>query len=144
MTEQVSTIQIYQDTDGKTALEVKLDQETVWLTQKQMAMLFGKTIPTVNEHIKNTFKEGELEENAVIRNFRITAADGKQYDTAHYNLNVIISVGYRVKSQQGTRFRIWATQTLKDQLSPYLHQSTHQVAYTVPTIVTCARMRSRQ
>ena len=83
MTVQASAIQIYQDTDGKTALEVKLDQETVWLTQKQMAMLFGKTIPTVNEHIKNTFKEGELEENSVIRNYRITAADGKQYDTAH-------------------------------------------------------------
>ena len=116
MTEQVSTIHIYQDTDGKTALEVKLDQETVWLTQKQMAMLFGKTVPTINEHIKNAFKEGELEENSVIRNFRITAADGKQYDTAHYNLDVIISVGYRVKSQQGTRFRIWATQTLKDHL----------------------------
>ena len=116
MTEQASTIQIYQDTDGKTALEVKLDQETVWLTQKQMAMLFGKTVPTINEHIKNAFKEGELEENSVIRNFRITAADGKQYDTAHYNLDVIISVGYRVKSQQGTRFRIWATQTLKDHL----------------------------
>lgn len=116
MTEQASTIQIYQDTDGKTALEVKLDQETVWLTQKQMAMLFGKTVPTINEHIKNAFKEGELEENSVIRNFRITAADGKQYDTAHYNLDVIISVGYRVKSQQGTRFRVWATQTLKDHL----------------------------
>ena len=116
MTEQASTIQIYQDTDGKTALEVKLDQETVWLTQKQMAMLFGKTVPTINEHIKNAFKEGELEENSVIRNFRITAADGKQYDTAHYNLDVIISVGYRVKSQQGTRFRVWATHTLKDHL----------------------------
>ncbi len=114
--EQTGTIQIYQDTDGKAALEVKLDQETVWLTQKQMALLFGKTVPTINEHIKNTFKEGELEENSVVRNFRITAADAKQYDTAHYNLDVIISVGYRVKSQQGTRFRIWATQTLKDHL----------------------------
>jgi len=116
MTEQASTIQIYQDTNGKTALQVKLDHETVWLTQKQMAMLFGKTVPTINEHIKNAFKEGELEENSVIRNFRITATDGKQYDTAHYNLDVIISVGYRVKSQQGTRFRIWATQVLKDHL----------------------------
>lgn len=101
MTEQASTIQIYQGADGKTALKVKLDQESVWLTQKQMAMLFGKTIPTVNEHIKNTFKEGELEEDSVIRNFRITAADGKQYDTAHYNLDVIISVGYRTNKGTG-------------------------------------------
>ena len=112
MTDQTSNILIYQASDGKAMLEVKLDQETVWLTQKQMAMLFGKTVPTINEHIKNAFKEGELEENSVIRNFRITATDGKQYDTAHYNLDVIISVGYRVKSQQGTRFRQWATKTL--------------------------------
>lgn len=116
MTDQTSNILIYQASDGKAMLEVKLDQKTVWLTQKQMAMLFGKTVPTINEHIKNTFKEGELEENSVIRNFRITATDGKQYDTAHYNLDVIISVGYRVKSQQGTRFRIWATRILKDHL----------------------------
>ena len=84
-----------------------------WLTQKQMAELFEKNVRTVNEHIKNIFKEGELEDVAVIRNFRITASDGKVYDTAHYNLDVIISVGYRVKSQQGTRFRQWATRTLR-------------------------------
>jgi prophage maintenance system killer protein len=112
----IDNVIIYQSSDGTASLEVHLDQETVWLTQKQMAELFGKTIPTINEHIKNVFKEGELDEGAVIRNFRITAADKKTYDTSHYNLDVIISVGYRVKSKQGTRFRIWATKVLKDHI----------------------------
>jgi death-on-curing family protein len=100
----------------KNKLEVRIEEETVWLTQKQMAKLFNKGIPTINEHIKNIFKEGELEENSVIRKFRITAADGKTYDTNFYNLDVIISVGYRVKSKQGTQFRIWATNILKKHL----------------------------
>lgn len=95
-------------------LEVKLENETVWLSQKQMAELFGKTIPTINEHIKNVFSEGELEGYSVIRKFRITAADGKNYENNYYNLDVIISVGYRVKSLRGTQFRIWATQKLKE------------------------------
>jgi len=109
-------IVIYQSTDGSVATEVRLVGETVWLTQKQMAELFGKNIRTINEHIGNVFKEGELDESSVIRNFRITAADGKNYDTAHYNLDVIISVGYRVKSRQGTQFRMWATQRLREYL----------------------------
>ena len=109
-------IALFQADDGKTWLEVHLDHETVWLTQKQMSELFGKTVPTINEHIKNIFKEGELEEGAVIRNFRITAADGKSYNTAHYNLDIIISVGYRVKSPRGTQFRQWATRVLRDHL----------------------------
>jgi len=100
----------------KNKLEVRLKAETVWLTQKQMAELFNKGIPTINEHIKNIFKEGELAENSVIRNFRITASDGKVYDTKFYNLDVIISVGYRVNSKQGTQFRIWATDILKKHL----------------------------
>ncbi len=107
---------IYTTEDGKTSLDVHLDHETVWLTQKQMSELFGKDVRTVNEHLKNVFKEGELDETPVIRKFRITAADGKTYDTAHYNLDVIISVGYRVKSQQGTRFRQWATQVLHEHI----------------------------
>jgi len=81
-----------------------------------MALLFDKGVPTINEHIKNIFKEEELNEDSVIRNFRITAADGKSYDTNFYNLDVIISVGYRVKSLRGTQFRIWATKTLKEYL----------------------------
>ena len=100
----------------KNRLEVRLDKETVWLTQKQMAELFQKDVRTINEHIKNIFAEGELVPESVIRKFRITAADGKNYDTAHYNLDVIISVGYRVKSLRGTQFRIWATNVLRQHL----------------------------
>ena len=107
-----SAIILYQMEDGGTRLEVKLENETVWLTQKQMSELFQKDIRTVNEHIQNLFEEKELAENSVIRNFRITAADGKDYNTKHYNLDVVISVGYRVKSLRGTQFRIWATQRL--------------------------------
>ncbi len=107
---------IYQTKDKAIQLEVKLERETVWLTQKQMADLFKKDIRTINEHIHNIFKEKELKKNSVIRNFRITAADGKSYETNFYNLDVIISVGYRIKSQNGTRFRIWATNVLKKHL----------------------------
>jgi len=111
-----SDIVIYQSEKGTAALEVHLDHETVWLTQKQMSVLFDKDVRTVNEHIRNIFKEEELDEFSVIRKFRITAADGKTYDTTHYNLDVIISIGYRVKSTQGTRFRRWATQVLRDHI----------------------------
>lgn len=107
---------IYETKEGAFAVDVRLEAETVWLTQKQMADLFGKSVKTINEHVGNIFKEKELQEESVIRNFRITAADGKMYDTAHYNLDVIISVGYRVKSPQGTQFRIWATRMLKEHL----------------------------
>ena len=107
---------IYTTPDGKETFEVNLKKDTIWLSQKQMAELFEKNIRTVNEHIKNIFKEGELEENSVIRKFRITAADGKKYSTNMYNLDVIISMGYRVKSQRGTQFRIWATHVLKEHL----------------------------
>ncbi len=109
-------IVIYKASDGETQLQVKLIDETVWLTQKQMAYLFDKDIRTINEHIKNLFKEGELFEDSVIRNFRITAIDGKSYNTKFYSLDVIISVGYRVKSKRGTQFRIWANKVLKDYL----------------------------
>jgi prophage maintenance system killer protein len=107
---------IYKDKRSKIDLDVRFEGDTVWLTQKQMAELFGKSVKTINEHIKNVFKDGELKEDSVIRNFRITASDGKVYDTNFYNLDVIISIGYRVKSQQGINFRIWATGKLKDYL----------------------------
>jgi len=100
----------------KNKLEVRLEEDTVWLTQKQMSELFQKDIRTINEHLKNIFKESELLSESVIRKFRITASDGKSYDTAHYNLDVIISVGYRVKSLRGTQFRIWATNVLRKHL----------------------------
>ena len=107
---------IYQTEDGQTKIQTRLEEETVWLTQSQMATLFSKAKSTINEHIKNIFKEGELDEDSVDRNFRTTASDGKNYNTNFYNLDVIISVGYRVKSHRGTQFRIWATQRLKEYL----------------------------
>ena len=107
---------IYRSADGSIKIDVRMGEETVWLTQDQMAALFGKAKSTINEHLKNIFSEGELVADSVIRNFRTTAADGKSYDTNYYNLDVIISVGYRVKSHQGTQFRIWATQVLREYL----------------------------
>jgi hypothetical protein len=97
----------YQTKDGATRIQVRIEGETVWLSQKVMADLFQKDVRTISEHIRNIFDEGELQQAAAIRNFRITAVDGKQYDTQHYNLDVIISIGYRVKSLRGTQFRIW-------------------------------------
>lgn len=111
-----SEIILYQTEDGKTKIEVRLENETVWLTQAQICELFQKAKSTISEHISNIFEEGELNENSVVRNFRTTASDGKKYETASYNLDVIISIGYRVKSLQGTKFRIWATQRLKEYL----------------------------
>jgi len=109
-----SELLIYQTEDGRTRIQVRLEDETVWLSQKLMAELFQKDVRTINEHIRNIFAEGELSPESVIRNFRITASDGKTYDTQHYNLDVVISVGYRVKSHRGTQFRIWATQRLRE------------------------------
>ena len=111
-------IVIYDSKDGP-KLEVRLEEDTVWLTQKQMALLFDKSISTINEHIKNIYKEGELDEKSTIRKFRIVQLEGKRQverDIEFYNLDVIISVGYRVKSLRGTQFRIWATKTLKEHL----------------------------
>jgi len=115
-----SQLLIYQNPDGTIKIDVRLEDETVWLTQEQMAELFGKARSTITEHIQNVFKEGELEEELVCREFRHTtqhgAIAGKTQEKAvkYYNLDVIISVGYRVKSPQGTQFRIWATQKLKE------------------------------
>jgi hypothetical protein len=107
-------ITIYETEDGKARVEVRFENENVWLTQKLMAELFDVSVPTVNEHLKNIFESNELNKKSVIRNFRITAADGKAYDTKHYNLEAIISIGYRVNSMRGTQFRIWATERLKE------------------------------
>ena len=113
-------IVIYQNQDGKIKIDVRLEEDTVWLNQAQIALLFGKGRTTITEHISNIFKEGELDEKMVSREFRHTTRHGaikgktQEKSTKHYNLDVIISVGYRVKSQQGTQFRIWATQRLKE------------------------------
>jgi len=115
-----SEILLYQAPDGTIKLDVRLEDETVWLTQAHMAELFGKSRSTISEHITNIFKEGELDEEVVCRNFRHTtqhgAIEGKTQSSSvkYYNLDVIISVGYRVKSPQGTQFRIWATKQLKE------------------------------
>jgi hypothetical protein len=111
-----SSIILYQTEDGRTRIQCRFENETIWLTQKLMAELFNKDVRTINEHIQNIFAEGELTEESVIRKFRITAADGKSYDTQHYNLEVVIAVGYRVKSPRGTQFRQWATARLNEYL----------------------------
>ena len=109
-----SEIIIYQTDDGVTKIDVTLNDETVWLTQAQMAELFQTSKQNVSYHINNCFKEGELDEKSVVKDFLTTAADGKPYNTHYYNLDVIISVGYRVKSLRGTQFRIWATKRLNE------------------------------
>ena len=109
-----SEIIIYQSEDGLTHIDVKIDNETVWLTLDQMATLFDRDKSTISRHIKNIFDEGELERESVVAKFATTAADGKTYQVDHYNLDVIISVGYRVKSLRGTQFRRWATERLKE------------------------------
>jgi hypothetical protein len=105
---------VYQTEDGQVKIDVRLHGETAWLTQAHMAALFQTTVPNVNMHLRNVFAEGELQADSVIQEFLITAADGKRYRTNHYNLDAIISVGYRVKSAVATRFRIWATQKLRE------------------------------
>ncbi|MDC7289107.1 virulence RhuM family protein [Blautia schinkii] len=107
-------IVIYQTEDGHTKIDVKFEDETVWLTQAQLCELYQTSKSNISEHIKHIFEEGELEENAVVRKFRTTAADGKNYIMTHYNLDMIISLGYRVKSKIATNFRRWATERLKE------------------------------
>ncbi|MCX8514868.1 MAG: virulence RhuM family protein [Burkholderiales bacterium] len=111
-----SELIIYQTEDGNTKVNLKAIDGTVWLTQKEIAVLFDRDIRTINEHLKTIFADNELLENSVIRKFRITAVDGKSYDTAHYNLDAILAVGYRVRSARGVQFRKWATTLLKDYL----------------------------
>jgi hypothetical protein len=108
---------IYQNTEGNIKIDVRLEEETVWLSQAQLCELFQKSKATISEHIKNLFEEGELEEVATVRKFRTVKTEGirnVEREIEYYNLDVIISLGYRVKSPQGTQFRIWATQRLKE------------------------------
>ena len=120
--EEKNQIEIYQANDGTTQINVQLEQDTVWLTQAQMGQLFDKNKRTISEHIRNVFKEGELEEKVVVRKSRSTSQHGaiagktQTTNVNLYNLDVIISVGYRVKSQRGTQFRIWANSILKEYL----------------------------
>lgn len=110
----LSDIVIYQTEDGETQIDVKFESETVWLTQAQLCELYHTSKANVSEHIKNIFAEGELEEDSVVRKSRTTAADGKSYMTTYYSLDMIISLGYRIKSRIATNFRRWATERLKE------------------------------
>ncbi len=122
MMNTANQIEIYQAEDSSTEIKVQFEQDTVWLTQAQMAQLFGKGRTTISEHIKNVFSEGELVKEVVCRDFRHTTQHGaikgksQSKEVKYYNLDVIISVGYRVKSKQGTQFRIWANKILKEYL----------------------------
>lgn len=105
---------IYQSEDGKIKIDVRFENETVWLSLDQIAPFFGRDKSTISRHVKNVFEAGELQALSVVANYATTAADGKNYQVDYYNLDMIISVGYRMKSQQGTQFRIWATQRLRE------------------------------
>ena len=119
MTEANNQIAIYIAENGQTQIDVRVQDETVWLTQESISKLFGTTIPNINIHIKNILNEGELDANSTIKDFLIVRHEGKRKvsrNIVHYNLDMILSVGYRVKSKTATQFRIWATKTLKDYL----------------------------
>ena len=112
--ENLGDIIIYQTDDGETQIDVKFEDETIWLTQAQLCELYQTSKANVSEHIKNIFSEGELDEDSVVRKFRTSSADGKSYMMAYYNLDMIISLGYRIKSRIATHFRRWATERLKE------------------------------
>jgi hypothetical protein len=113
----MSQILLYQSEDGRTKLDVRLEGQTVWLSQKQLTELFGQAKGTISEHIKHIFEDGELEEDSVVRLYRTTAADGKTYEVAHYNLDMVLALGFRVRSQMAVRFRQWAADKLKEYIT---------------------------
>ncbi|MFC2510935.1 MAG: virulence RhuM family protein [Candidatus Nanoperiomorbus sp.] len=108
---------VYVDDNGKPQVDVRFQDETVWLTQAQLVELYQSSKANVSEHIKNIFDEGELDKNSVVRKFRTTASDGKNYEVNYYNLDMIISLGYRIKSNIATKFRIWATDRLREYIT---------------------------
>ena len=143
-----NSILIYTTEDGLTKIDTTFDGDTVWLSIDQMADLFQRDRSVIGKHIRNIFKEGELQKESVWAKFAYTAADGKTYDVDYYNLDVIISVGYRVKSKRGTQFRIWATGILKEymrkgfalddeRLKNTLRWLTEQKAFSQILIFTC-------
>lgn len=107
---------IYQSEDGRTHIQVALDADTLWLNQKQLTALFGKAKGTISEHIKHVFEDGELEENSVVRYFRTTGLDAKTYNVAHYNLEMVLALGFRVRSSVAVRFRQWANRSVRPEL----------------------------
>ena len=110
-------ILIYENQSGNIKVDVKFEDESIWLSQKQLSLVFGKSVKTINEHIINIFEDEELSKDLVIRNYRITASDGKNYDVLHYNLDMAIALGFRVRSNTGSKFRIWANQKLKEYIT---------------------------
>jgi hypothetical protein len=112
--EPAGQILLYRSEDGRTKLDVRLENETVWVSQRQLTELFGKAKTTISDHIKHIFEDGELVENAVVRFFRTTALDGKVYEVAHYNLDMVIALGFRIRSPAAVRFRQWAADRLKE------------------------------
>jgi len=118
MKESDSRVIIFKTEDEKIIVDVRFDEETVWLTLDQIALLFERDKSTISRHIKNVFDEGELDKKSVVANYATTAADGKKYQVYYFNLDVNISVGYRVKSLRGTQFRQWATKRLNE----YIHK----------------------
>ena len=123
-TDEYGEILIYQTDDGQTNIEVKIEDDTVWLTQQQLTELYQCSKSNISEHIKHIFEEGELNKDSVVRKFRTTADDGKTYNVTYYNLDMIISLGYRIKSVIATRFRQWATKRLKEYMNK-LHYAAH-------------------
>ena len=129
VTESQGEIIIYQTDDGNTKIDVKIEDETVWLTQAQLVELYRTSKSNISEHISNIFAEGELDEDSVVRFFRTTAADGKRYNTKYYNLDMIISLGYRVKSVIATNFRKWATERISCKKLPQSITSPYSKEY---------------
>ncbi|HAQ18080.1 MAG TPA: cytochrome C biogenesis protein CycH [Prolixibacteraceae bacterium] len=142
-----SNIEIYQLEDGKTEINVQLDKETVWLNLNQIVDLFGRDKSVISRHLNNVFKEKELDKNSVVAKNATTAADGKIYQVDYYNLDVIISVGYRIKSKRGTQFRIWANNILKEYLikgyslnEKRLEQKTEQLKELQKTVIILGKV----
>ena len=139
---QHGEIILYQTEDGLTKIDVHFEDETVWLTQAQLCDLYQTSKSNISEHIKHIFAEGELEESQVVRKFRTTAADGKSYNMSFYNLDMIISLGYRVKSSIATRFRRWATERLKFQVQE-LSPVERSYLESIRTVSRIAKRKAR-
>ncbi len=133
---------IFTTTDGKVSVHTRFDEETAWLSLDQMAELFERDKSTISRHVKNVFDEKELERGSVVANYATTAADGKTYLVDYYNLDVIISVGYRVKSQRGTQFRIWANRVLKEYLLKGYAINQHAKAEQLEDLKNAVRLLS--
>ena len=137
-------VMIYSAPDGTAAIDVRLEQETVWLTQKQMSVLFAVERSVITKHLRNIFSSGELAKNSVSAFFAHTAPDGKTYQVQYYNLDAIISVGYRVNSKRGTQFRIWATQVLRDHILKGYSVNVRRLEELQQTVRLIARVADRR